>query len=338
MLLDDLSAVRQSYGAFAAYAPAHFCNSYVLRNWQGTYGHFKKYPLESLLTNGSAHEDNVLLEYRMNGSRFPIFTESDFYSIAYASDTMRTQIKGNISGIIVERITWETTLYWLSHIAHAQIDEREYKQDHIFGDAANFILKVLTPPRMLILKKKTILPGEKQKDLYSSYKELDGLILCSVDEERYVVVIESKKRHYKSMRSDEFESRLVTPLKEIYPDAKIVFVSYSDMNSLYLGGSGQESRIATLNAIKEEPLKLTERLLRFGVGTVLFGIREDNATINGLADHILDLRDQLQDKPVWVRALDSQTEVKLFGKDRPYRILCRANDGRWDEKPVKRKH
>jgi hypothetical protein len=320
--------VQHVYGDFWQCAPFPFDKGHVLTRWQGIEGHLVSLSLEQLLRKSNGNPDHTLLEYRLNGSRIPIFSESDFYYFDVMADPaqpgyakLRRFDKPNVTGYISERIAVELTRHWLKNIMGAEIEEREYKPQHIFENTTDYILKVLNPPRMTILRKRAKMPNEKMLDSYQEVKELDGLLLCRLNGQDYVLAFETKSSRLDMdvPQRSRIERDLVEPLKALYPDAKLLYVITAPMEELYVGGRDLEARRANNNMIRPKPVKLASALLDAGIGTLYFGFRSEQEELKHAADNIMKQRILVQNKGIGKKGRKRvPSTLRLMGKRSGY--------------------
>ena len=213
-------------------------------------------------------QDKILVEYKIRDSRYSIFTVSDLLSSPYPFDE---QSEGNILGEIAERISRRITKYFLKHLHRSGKTGGIFDQNFDIKNCENFIvahtrdyvLKIQKYPNLIILKH-----SGHGKYGYENIKELDGFFDYRFMGRRHIIVLESKLEKI-NVDCDDLIKNLFNPLRQLFPDSKFYYLLFTDKYSIYSGGS-----IERLRKLKQLPVKIYEKLLLDGVGTLFFTFNE----------------------------------------------------------------
>jgi hypothetical protein len=304
--------------------------------------------LKDLFNGDLSNPNHVLIEYRIGKKKYGLFTVEDlvwFNSLAAQNGSFSTnEHDSNLVGRVSERLAWRITHYWLENFSdEGNITSRDYDEGHIFANSTDYILKVKNSPNLVLLEKSVA----RDTNYKVWTKEIDGIFEYSINNEKYVFVLETKTDGL-SIDKNSLEIKLFEPLNEIYPDARIIYVLFSSMSSIYEHANskekknGLEKRLAEGNLLKQEPAAIYEmlrnpELMARSVGTMFFGFRESSKDLSSMVDHIIKHTNFLNDKEIPVSArLSKKTLTVYMGPNcaKPALILKRKEGGSWEEKPI----
>jgi hypothetical protein len=252
-----------------------------LRRDHGVRGSYRLHNPNDEINEGRNNLGKVIIEYRIQGISYPLYTVEDLLSAQYAFDSTAW---GNIEGDIAERIARRVTKYWLKHASpHGKtggiFDKRfnpAERDDFIIANTQQYILKIRKYPNLVILKK-----TGKGKFGYENIKELDGLFDYRYFRKRTILVLESKLEKL-AIDADDLVGNLFEPLATLFPDARFCYVIFTDRNSIYQKRSFERRR-----QIKQFPLKVYRRLKSAGIATLFFAFGEQRDDFEHMRDHLV---------------------------------------------------
>jgi len=341
------SKIETVYGAFSDYAPRRYScpgitgyligESYHLTRWQGFVPEFNCYPLNDLIEGRKSTGKDTVIEYVVEFGdvkiRMPVFTVGDFWKINgfHSSDEKGKQgwEKSDIQKILTEKIAWTTVYNWLTTVMRdGRLVENRYKETHVFANSEKYVLKVRDSPNMVLLDK-----GKKGSTDYNPLKEIDGLFLYDKDNISHVIVQETKSNGF-SVGLDDLVENLFNPLKDIFPNSKIIYLLFNNMDSIYVGRDSKE-RKETFNKIRNEPTRIFKRLLEEGVGTIYFGYRFPFTRFNEFNIFLKKQQAILNNGEVDLTCKYSNGRIRLFVGDMPINILFQEEPNLWVAHPPK---
>jgi hypothetical protein len=320
------------YGDFLEYAPAHFEGGYSLKRWQGIDADCRLHSLDAALDGGYGSLDRDLVLFDIDGKRISVFNAYDFYKLREDGNGNAHFIEpSNLAGIVAERIAWVTTRKWLAKYLPGELITTEYPEGHIYRHSENFILKVSFSPRLVMLEQRGNRPGS-----YDVLTDIDGLFVYEHGDQRYLIVQEAKTEGLSLGLEDKAYS-LFNPLKELFPGHRIIYVVYSDMESIYLGGNALDMRRKNSNHLKDEPIRIFNYLADMDIATLFFGFRGFNKSLGSILQHLEIQQKLINREKVIVPAVIEGNTVTLLGGDSPFAIFKRKRDNLWEHYLPKKK-
>jgi hypothetical protein len=311
---------------------------FSLRRDHGVKGTFRLHNPNDEINDKRGKLDKVVIEYRIEGISYDLFTVRDLLAAEYSFDASG---EGNIIGDIAEHIARRVTKYWLKHHSpHGKtggIFDRRFnpkeRDDFIIANTQQYILKIRKYPNLVILKK-----TGRGKFGYENIKEIDGLFDYRYFRQRTILVLESKLEKL-TINCDDLLENLFAPLSTLFPEAHFSYVLFTDRNSIY-----QKRQFERRRQIKQFPLRVYTRLKSLGIATLFFSFNEPRDDFERMKDHLvtqyravnkmgvtLSGRTVITDKELTVfdggetphlklikdRHSDMWREVKLTHKNRP---------------------
>jgi hypothetical protein len=321
----DYSAL---YGAFKEYAPFYFDGGYSLKRWQGLHAECKLHPLEDALQGAYGSLDRNLILFSVNGHREPVFSTGDFVRLRENEYGQPTYIeKSNFAGIIAERVAWVTTHTWITTYLPGTLAGEDYEEGHVYASYDDLVLKVSFSPRLVLLKQIQSKIGS-----YDVLTDLDGLFAYSYKGKEYLIVQEAKTDGL-SLGLDDKMEMLFNPLRDLFPTHKIIYLIYSDMDSIYKGGNDEDLRKKVSNQLKQEPIRVFKYLAENDIGTLFFGYRGFNRSLSAMVQHLEIQQKLINHERVIVPAVIENGTISLMGGDSPFAILRQTRPNIWNSSP-----
>ncbi len=279
--------------------------------------------------------NRVLVEYRIGGNRYDLFTVGDLLESQYAFEP---SAGGNIMGDTAERVSRRITKYFLQHF-HAEgrtggiFDKRfdpRNRENFIVAHTDVHVLKIDRYPNLIILRK-----SGKGKYGYENVKELDGLFDFRYRSQRHILVLESKLDRIKVNRTDLIEN-LFAPLREFFPEARFTYVLFSSVDAIYVKRDyGRRRRLRHTMQVLQETLRAE------GVGVLFFTFNESYGDFERIRDHLITQYRAIAHRRVVLhgKMMISEREIALFDSgETPHMKLVRDSaSGMWREVPMKHK-
>ena len=302
---------------------------FSLRRGHGVKGTCRLHNPNDEINDSRRDLDKVLLEYRINGNSYDLFTVRDLFDAEYSFDVGGW---GNITGDIAERIARRITKYWLKHFSiHGKtggIFDRRFnpkeRDDFIIANTQQYILKIRKYPNIVILEK-----TGKGKYGYENVKELDGLFDYRYFLQRHIIVLESKLEKL-AIDCDNLLENLFTPLRDLFPKAHFSYVLFTDRNSIY-----QKRQFERRRQIKQLPLKVYRRLKSEGIATLFFSFNETREDFEHMKDHLVTQYRSLHKLGVMLkgRTVITDKELMIFdGGETPHiKLVKDQKSGMWRE-------
>lgn len=279
------------YSLFSGFEPVAWCPPgsgdgkagiiYSLRREHGVRGAYRLHNPNDEINEGRGNLDKIIIEYRIGGVSYPLYTAGDLLSAPYALDDGAW---GNIVGDVAERVARRVTKYWLKHVSpHGRtggIFDRRFnpaeRDDFIIANTQQYILKIRRYPNLVLLEK-----TGRGKYGYENIKELDGLFDYRYFQQRSILVLESKLEKL-TIDADDLLESLFGPLATLFPDAHFCYVLFTDRNSIY-----QKRHFERRRQLKQFPLKLYQRLKSAGIATLFFSFCEQRDDFEHMREHLV---------------------------------------------------
>jgi hypothetical protein len=329
------------YGIFKDYAPSSLNalssledDHFGLKRVHNITGKTVRYSLNVLINGQLGNPNKRLIEFRIGTQKYPLFTVSDFARFQELIDPSINPAedytcRSNVAGLLAERMAWTSTYAWLEKLSeNGHIIRQEYEEEHLLANSDRYILKVKNSPNAILLRKSSRNPTE-----YNQIKELDGFFLYQQGKEQYVIVEETKIQGL-NIGLDILVQNLFDPLKEIFPDSRLIYVVYSNQDSIYVGGLSAEKRRRHSNKINKEPERIYKELLKNGIGTIFFTHQENTLSFNEMTAHVLKHADLIREKAIDLRATYSSEQIKIWLGNTPIVILRKDREKYWKEAPI----
>ena len=314
--------------------PAVMDGIYSIKRNHGVNGIYKLHNPNDAINDDRPAPQKILLEYVINGCSYALYTVSDLLAAPYPVDQASA---GNIMGDIAERIARRTTKYFLKHwskrghtggIFDKGFDPT-HRDDFIVGSTNDYVLKIDRYPNLIILKR-----TGRGKFGYESIKELDGFFDYRYGGRRYILVLESKLEKI-NVNCDDLLSHLFLPLRQLFPDTRFYYVLFTDRNSIYVKHTYSRWR-----QIKQQSVKIHERLSGDGIGTLFFTFNETRDDFERMKDFLLLQHRAVRRQAVTLhgKTVISDKELLVFdGGETPHiKLVKDASSGLWKE--VKLRH
>jgi hypothetical protein len=280
--------------------------------------------------NGGRHLlDRVLIEYRIGANRYDLFTVGDLFRSSYAFDP---KAAGNIMGDIAERIARRITKYFLRHFSPGGrpggiFDKRfdpKNRDDFVVANTAQYILKIQRYPNLVILKR-----TGKGKYGYENVKELDGLFDYRSNDERHILVLESKLDRI-GVDCVELIENLFRPLRALMPEARLSYVLFSNQESIFV-----KKDLHRYRRLKDIPRRIHEALKTEGIGFLLFTFNEMSSDFERMKNHLITQYRSVGHLGVEIRGkmLVSDRSITLFdeGETPHLKLVKDRKSGLWKE-------
>ena len=277
---------------------------YSIKRNHAVNGTYKLHNLNDAINDDRPTSEKILIEYVINGRGYAIYTVKDLRKAASPVDQTSA---GNIMGDIAERIARRMTKYFLKHWSRrgrtgGMFDRRfdpEHRDDFIVAHTSDYILKIDHYPNLIILKR-----TGRGKFGYENIKELDGFFDYRFGGRRYILVLESKLEKI-NVNCDDLLQNLFTPLRALFPDARFYYVLFTDRNSIYIKNTYRRWR-----QVKQIPVRIHERLVREGIGTLFFTFNEGRDDFERMKDFVI-----LQSRAVYNKAVMLQGKTVISDKE-----------------------
>ncbi|MCM2325367.1 MAG: hypothetical protein NDI94_02800 [Candidatus Woesearchaeota archaeon] len=321
----DYSAL---YGIFREYAPFKLDGGYSLKRWQGLHAGCKLHPLEDALFGEYGSLDRNLILFSVNGHREPVFSTADF--VRLREDEYGNPIhieKSNFAGIIAERVAWVTTHSWLTTYLPGTLTGEDYEEGHVYASCDDIVLKVSFSPRLVLLKQVPDRIGS-----YDVLTDIDGLFAYNYGGKDYLIVQEAKTDGL-SLGLDDKMEMLFDPLRNLFPSHTLIYLIYSDMDSIYKGGNDEDLRRRVSNQLKQEPIRVFKYLAENDIGTLFFGYRGFNRSLAAMVQHLEVQQKLMNHEKVIVPAVIENGTITLMGGDSPFAILRQTRPNIWNSSP-----
>jgi hypothetical protein len=302
---------------------------FSLRRDHGVKGAFRLHNQNDEINDRRGTLEKVIIEYRIEGISYDMFTVRDLLTAEYAFDASG---EGNITGDIAERIARRVTKYWLKHnsihgktggIFDRRFNPRE-RDDFIIANTQQYILKIRKYPNLVILEK-----TGRGKYGYENIKEIDGLFDYRYFRLRNILVLESKLEKL-SINCDDLLDNCFVPLSNLFPDAHFSYVLFTDRNSIY-----QKRQFERRRQIKQFPYRIYSRLKEHGVATLFFSFNEARDDFERMKDHLITQYRAVNRMGVTLkgRTVITDRELTVFdGGETPHLKLVKdARTGLWRE-------
>jgi len=334
-----MTSVYEPYSLFPSFEPVGWTpivhdsgngeTIFSLRRDHGVKSMFRLHNPNDEINDGRAKLDTVVIEYRINGISYDLFTIQDLLTAEYSFDSRG---EGNIVGDIAERIARRVTKYWLKHhSAHGTtggIFDRRFnpkeRNDFIIANTQQYILKIRRYPNLVILKK-----TGKGKFGYENIKEIDGLFDYRYFRQRTILVLESKLEKL-TLHCDDLVENLFGPLSNLFPEAHFAYVLFTDRNSIY-----QKRHFERRRQIKQFPYRVYRRLREHGIATLFFSFNETRDDFERMKDHLVTQYRAVNKMGVTLsgRTTITDKELTVFdGGETPHLKLVKdARTGLWRE-------
>jgi len=203
----------------------------IKRN-HGIRGHYFLHNPNDEINENRRYLEKVIIEYKINGISYNLFTIGDFFEVDYAFEE---KAEGNIMGDIAERIARRITKYFLKHFSRSGrsggVFDRRFnpneRNNFIVSHSDQYILKIQKYPNLVILKK-----TGSGKYGYENIKELDGLFDYRYNDQRHILVLESKLEKI-NINPDTLIRNLFSPLRQLFSNAVFSYILFSEKNSIF---------------------------------------------------------------------------------------------------------
>jgi hypothetical protein len=314
--------------------PAAMEGIYSIKRNHGVGGFYKLHNPNDAINDDRPASEKILLEYVINGSSYAVFTVADLLNSPYPIDHTAG---GNIMGDIAERIARRSTKYFLKHLSKRGhtggiFDHRfdpKHRDDFIVGSTNDYVLKIDHYPNLIILKR-----TGRGKFGYENIKELDGFFDYRYGGRRYILVLESKLEKI-NVNCDDLVEHLFAPLRQLFPDTRLYYVLFTDKNSIYV-----KHTYARWRQIKQQPVKIHERLAGEGIGTLFFTFNETRDDFERMKDFLILQYRAVSNQAVTLhgKTVISDKELLVFdGGETPHiKLVKDGQSGLWKE--VKLRH
>jgi hypothetical protein len=328
-------AVRKAVGD----ASADGCDGdliFSLRRDHGVRGAVRLHNPNDEINDGRENLEKVVIEYRIEGISYDLFTVRDLVNSEYPFDASG---EGNIIGDIAEHIARRVTKYWLKHHSvHGKtggiFDKRfnpKERDDFIVANSQQYILKIRKYPNLVILKK-----TGKGKFGYENVKEIDGLFDYRYFRQRNILVLESKIEKL-SINCDDIIGNLFEPLSTLFPDAHFSYILFTDRNSIY-----QKRQFERRRQIKQFPYRVYTRLKACGIATLFFSFNEARDDFERMKDHLITQYRAINKMGVTLsgRTVITDKELTVFdeGETPHLKLVKTPAGGMWREVKLTHKH
>jgi hypothetical protein len=302
---------------------------FSLRRDHGVRGTFRLHNPNDEINDKRGKLDKVVIEYRIEGISYDLFTIRDLLTAEYSFDARG---EGNIIGDIAERIARRVTKYWLKHNSvHGKtggiFDKRfnpKERDDFIIANTQQYVLKIRKYPNLVILKK-----TGRGKFGYENIKEIDGLFDYRYFQQRTILVLESKIEKL-AINCDDLLENLFAPLSTLFPDAHFSYVLFTDRNSIY-----QKRQFERRRQIKQFPNRVYTRLKAHGVATMFFSFNESRNDFERMKDHLVTQYRAINKMGVTLsgRTVITDKELTVFdGGETPHlKLIKDPHNGMWRE-------
>ena len=308
---------------------------YSIRRNHGVNGTFKLHNLNDAINDDRPTSEKVVIEYQINGCSYAIYTVADLLSSPHPFDDSAA---GNIMGDLAERIARRVIKYFLKHWSKRGktggiFDERfdpKHRNDFIIGSTSDYVLKIARYPNIIILKR-----TGRGKFGYENIKELDGFFDYRYGGKRHILVLESKLEKI-NVDCDDLADNLFAPLRELFPEARLHYVLFTDRNSIYFKNAYRRWR-----QIKHLPVKIHDRLSSEGIGTLFFTFNETRDDFERMKDFLILQHRALRNLAVTLygRTVISEKEIIVFdGGETPHiKLVKDLEQGVWREMKLRHK-
>jgi hypothetical protein len=307
---------------------------YSIKRNHGVHGAFKLHNPNDAINDDRPASEKILIEYIINGTSYAIVRVADLLNSPFPIDHASG---GNLIGDIAERIARRVTKYFLKHwnkrgytggIFDHRFDPLN-RDEFIVAHTNDFILKIDRYPNLIILKR-----TGRGKFGYENIKELDGFFDYRFGGKRYILVLESKLEKI-NVNCDDLVNNLFAPLRLIFPDAQFYYVLFTDKNSIYVKNTFRSWR-----QIKQQPLKIHERLSGAGIGTIFFSFNESRDDFEHMKDFLIMQARAVRKQAVTLQGKTVITDKELLvfdGGETPHiKLMKDLQSGLWRE--VKLRH
>lgn len=307
-----------------------FCSSiYSVKRNHGIKGVYRLYNPNDEINDNRRLLDRVIIQYQIGNNLYDLFTIGDFFEASYPIDP---KAQGNIVGDLAERIARRITKYFLKHFSKKGytggiFDKRfnpHERNNFIVTHTDKYILKIEKYPNLVILKQ-----TGKGKYGYENIKELDGLFDYRFDNNRHIIVLESKLDKI-SVNCEDLVSNLFVPLRHFFPDARFSYILFSARESIYTKRKFNRNR-----QLKQLPLKIYSTLEQQGIGALFFTFNETYADFEKMKEHLITQYRLVSHMGIVVHGKMklSDREIILFsGGETPYMKLMKdRHSGMWKE-------
>jgi len=316
---------------------------YSVKRNHGITGSFKLHNLNDAINDNLEPLDQILLEYCINNTSYPVVTVADLLYSPYPWDTSAA---GNILGEVAERIARRITKYFLKYrringkkgkmggIFDKRFDPKS-KDDYIVAHTEDYLLKIQRYPNLIILKL-TGRTGEAAhgKFGYENIKELDGFFDYRYEGRRHILVLESKLERI-SVNCSDLIHNLFEPLKELFPEAAFSYVLFTDRHSIITRANESYRQLRPL------PVKIHEELKPHGIDTLFFTFNETRDDFERIKDFLITQYRSIRNLGVTLRGktIITDRELTVFdGGETPHiKLVKNPKTGLWREVPLRHK-
>ena len=302
---------------------------YSVKRNHGVPGIYKLHNMNDSLNDNRSTFDKILVEYIINGCRYPVFTVHDLLNSPYPFDK---SAGGNILGEIAERIARRITKYFLKHMSSkgktGGIFDKRFdpakRDDFIIAHRDSYVLKIQKYPNLIILKH-----SGKGKYGYENIKELDGFFDYRYMGHRHILVLESKLEKI-NVNCEDLVENLFVPLKHLFPESYFSYLLFSDRNSIFVKSSLSSRR--QLNAL---PVRIYEQLKEQNVSTLYFTFNESREDFEKIKDFLITQYRAIKNLGVTLygKSVITERELMVFdGGETPHIKLVKDTvSGLWRE-------
>lgn len=273
--------------------------------------------------------EKVIIEYRIGGTSYNLFTVGDFFEADYA---FNEKGEGNIMGDIAERISRRITKYFLKHFSRQGrtggiFDERfdpTERNNFIVTHTDKYVLKIQNYPNLVLLKK-----SGSGKYGYENIKELDGLFDYRYKKKRHILVLESKLDKI-NINSKHLIANLFVPLQQLFPGAEFSYVLFSDKGAIY-----RKKEMQRLRKLKLLPIRIYRELKKHGIGVLYFTFNENRDDFEKIKNHLItQYRSVVRlDVQLYGKMVLSDKKIVLFdgGETPRIKLIKDHKHGMWRE-------
>ena len=308
--------------------------SSIKRN-HGVHGTYRLHNVNDAINDNRIASDKIIVEYCINGSSYILFTVADLLNATYPFD-LRSE--GNILGEIAERIARRITKYFLKHLNKngktGGIFDRRFdpqnREDFIVAHTNEYVLKIQQYPNLIILRR-----TGKGKYGYENIKELDGFFDYRYNGKRHILVLESKLEKI-NINCSDLRNNLFYPLRKLFPDARFHYILFTDRHSIYV-----KNNYECWRQIKQVPLKISDQLLRDGIGSLFFSFNEKREDFEKIKNFLILQYRALRKLTLTLygKTIVSDKELVIFdGGETPHiKLVKDVQNGLWREIPLRHK-
>jgi hypothetical protein len=273
--------------------------------------------------------EKVLIEYRINGNQYDLFTVNDLLSSNYEYDAAN---QGNILGEIGERISRKITKYFLKHYSEygrtgGIFDNRfnpKKREGYIVANTEEYIFKIQRYPNMVLLRKTGL-----GKYGYEKIKEIDGLFDYRFFNKRHLMVLESKLEGT-SIKTDPLKYNLFSPLSLLFPDASFSYIMFALQDAVY-----KKKEFPKKRELKKAMGNIYDSLIDIGVTSIFFTFNEEKKDFEKMKEHLISQYRLLHNMHITLthKTYVSDNEILIYSASaNPLKRLVRdKHSGLWKE-------